>query len=379
MKGPNVNILLIPDSFKGSLSSARLCAILKAVANEVMPEAQVTSLPAADGGEGTLEMLHRAIGGAFVVHTVTGPCGQPVNARYLSAGDTAYIEMAEAAGLQHRLPGFNAANTTTFGVGQLCGEAINAGHRRLVLTMGGSCTADAGCGMAAALGARFIALNGRPFIPTGESLSAIRHMTLNPFFWSGNIKVEALCDVTNPLCGPNGTAHQFAPQKGASPQEVETIEAGMQHLAGIFANGNGPKLANMACAGAAGGCAAGVHAFLNGRLMSGSEALLDLVNFTELAAKADVIVTGEGCVDNQTASGKLVSAVAQRAQGRPVIVLAGSIAPDVNMDALYEKGVTSVIPLTTRPMTTGEAMSETATHVRQVAKDVFRLVQAFNR
>lgn len=374
--GPNVNILLIPDSFKGSLSSARLCAILKAVAQEVMPDAQVTALPAADGGEGTLDMLRRAVGGAFVVHTVTGPCGQRVNARYLSAGDTAYIEMAEAAGLQHRLPGFNAANTTTFGVGQLCGEAINAGHRRLVLTMGGSCTADAGCGMAAALGARFIAPNGRPFIPTGDSLTAIRHMSLNPFFWNSGIQVEALCDVTNPLCGPNGTARQFAPQKGATPKEVEAIEAGMQHLAGIFASGNGPKIADMPCAGAAGGCAAGVHAFLNGKLLSGSAALLDLVKFTNLAAKADVIVTGEGCVENQTVGGKLVSAVAERAQGRPVIVLAGSIAPDTDMKALYEKGVTAVIPLTTRPMTTGEAMSETAAHVRQVAGDIFRLVKA---
>ena len=202
MIGPNVNILLIPDSFKGSLSSARLCTILKAVAQEVMPDAQVTALPAADGGEGTLDMLRRAVGGAFVV-----------NARYLSAGDTAYIEMAEAAGLQHRLPGFNAANTTTFGVGQLCGEAINAGHRRLVLTMGGSCTADAGCGMAAALGARFIAPNGRPFIPTGDSLTAIRHMSLNPFFWNSGIQVEALCDVTNPLCGPSVCA-----AKGGNPQ-----------------------------------------------------------------------------------------------------------------------------------------------------------------
>lgn len=132
----------------------------------------------------------------------------------------------------------------------------------------------------------------------------------------------------------------------------------------------------MPCAGAAGGCAAGVHAFLNGKLLSGSAALLDLVKFTNLAAKADVIVTGEGCVDNQTMGGKLVSAVAERAQGRPVIVLAGSIAPDTDMKALYEKGVTAVIPLTTRPMTTGEAMSETAVHVRQVAGDIFRLVKA---
>ena len=136
-----MKILLIPDSFKGSLSSARLCAIMKKTALDVMPDAQVTSIPAADGGEGTLDVIRNSIGGSFVVHSVTGPCGQPVSARYLSAGDTAYVELAEAAGLQHRLPGFSAANTTTFGAGQLIGEALNAGHRRIVITLGGSCTA----------------------------------------------------------------------------------------------------------------------------------------------------------------------------------------------------------------------------------------------
>lgn len=371
-----MNILLIPDSFKGSLSSSRLCAILKAVAEEVMPEAVVTALPAADGGEGTLEMIRRAVGGAYVVHNVTGPCGQPVSARYLSAGDTAYVEMAEAAGLHHRLPGFNAANTTTFGVGQLCGEALSAGHRRIVLTLGGSVTADAGCGMAAALGVRFIAPNGRPFIPTGNSLSAIRHVTLNPFFFQKNVRIEALCDVTNPLCGPNGAARVFGPQKGATPEDVEAIEAGMRHLAGTFAQAKGPKLADMPCAGAAGGCGAGVHAFLNGKLLSGSAALLDLVNFSDLAAKADVIVTGEGMLDNQTAGGKLVSEVARRAGGRPVIVLAGGIAPDTDLQALHDLGVTAVLPLTTRPMTAGEAMSESAANVRRVAGELFRLVKA---
>lgn len=305
-----MKILLIPDSFKGSLSSARLCAIMKKAALDVMPDAQVTSIPAADGGEGTLDVIRNSIGGSFVVHSVTGPCGQPVSARYLSAGDTAYVELAEAAGLQHRLPGFSAANTTTFGAGQLIGEALNAGHRRIVITLGGSCTTDAGCGMAAALGVRFTAPNGRSFIPTGATLGAIRHIALNPFFFESGVRIEALCDVTNPLCGPNGSARVFGPQKGATPEMVETMEAGMAHLATIFERNKGPKLADMPCAGAAGGCGAGVVAFLNGRLLSGSDALLDLMNFSALAADADFIVTGEGMVDDQTAGGKLVSAVA---------------------------------------------------------------------
>ena len=371
-----MNILLIPDSFKGSLSSARLCAVMKKAALDVMPDARVTSIPAADGGEGTLDVIRNALGGAFVVHSVTGPCGQPVSARYLSAGDTAYVEMAEAAGLQHRLPGFSAVNTTTFGVGQLIGEALNAGHRRIVLTLGGSCTTDAGCGMAAALGVRFTAPNGRHFIPTGASLGAIRHIALNPFFLQSGLRIEALCDVTNPLCGPNGCSRVFGPQKGATPEMIETMEAGMQHLASIFERSKGPKLADMPCAGAAGGCAAGVVAFMNGKLLSGSDALLDLMKFSELAADADLIVTGEGMVDDQTAGGKLVSAVASRANGTPVVVLAGGIAPGTNLEALYEKGVTAVVPVTSRPMSLGEAMAGGAEGVRLAATQLFRLARA---
>lgn len=371
-----MKILLIPDSFKGSLSSARLCAIMKKAALDVMPDAQVTSIPAADGGEGTLDVIRNSIGGSFVVHSVTGPCGQPVSARYLSADDTAYVELAEAAGLQHRLPGFSAANTTTFGAGQLIGEALNAGHRRIVITLGGSCTTDAGCGMAAALGVRFTAPNGRNFIPTGATLGAIRHIALNPFFFESGVRIEALCDVTNPLCGPNGSARVFGPQKGATPEMVETMEAGMAHLATIFERNKGPKLADMPCAGAAGGCGAGVVAFLNGRLLSGSDALLDLMNFSALAADADLIVTGEGMVDDQTAGGKLVSAVAARANGMPVVVLAGGIAEGTNLEALYEKGVTAVMPVTSRPMTLGEAMSSGAEGVRLTATQLFRLAGA---
>ncbi len=349
---------------------------MKKAALDVMPDARVTSIPAADGGEGTLDVIRNAVGGAFVVHSVTGPCGQPVSARYLSAGDTAYVEMAEAAGLQHRLPGFSAANTTTFGVGQLIGEALNAGHRRIVLTLGGSCTTDAGCGMAAALGVRFTAPNGRHFIPTGASLGAIRHIALNPFFLQSGVRIEALCDVTNPLCGPNGCSRVFGPQKGATTEMIETMEAGMQHLASIFERSKGPKLADMPCAGAAGGCAAGVVAFMNGKLLSGSDALLDLMKFSELAADADLIVTGEGMVDDQTAGGKLASAVAARANGKPVVVLAGGIAPGTNLEALYEKGVTAVVPVTSRPMTLGEAMAGGAEGVRLAATQLFRLARA---
>ena len=375
-----MNILLIPDSFKGSLSSARLCAILKAAAADVMPEAEVRAFPAADGGEGTLEAVRAAVGGAYVVHTVTGPCGQPVNARYLSAGDTAYVEMAQAAGMQYRLPGFSAANTTTFGVGQLIREALGAGHRRVFVTLGGSCTNDAGCGMAAALGTRFIAPNGRPFIPTGASLHAIRSIQLNPFFFAQKeVTVSALCDVTNPLYGPDGAARVFGPQKGATPEEVEMVDEGMKHLAGLFLKAKGPRLNTIPGAGAAGGCGAGVAAFLNGRLLSGTETLLDVLHFSDAAAQADLIVTGEGRVDAQTAGGKLISGVASRAGGRPVVVLTGGIAPETDLKPLYDMGVTAVLPVLSGPQTLAEAMSGAAADVRRTAESIYRLAAALKR
>lgn len=379
--GPaTVNILLIPDSFKGSLSSARLCAIMKAAAADVMPQAEVQAFPAADGGEGTLEAVRAAVGGAYVVQTVTGPCGQPVSARYLSSGDTAYVEMAQAAGMQYRLPGFSAANTTTFGVGQLIRHALDAGHRHIIVTLGGSCTNDAGCGMAAALGTRFIAPNGRPFIPTGASLSAIRAIQLNPFFFARKaVTVSALCDVTNPLFGPDGAARVFGPQKGATPEEVTVLDEGMKHLAGLFAKAKGPRLNVISGAGAAGGTGAGVVAFLNGKLLSGTDTLLDVMHFPDAAAKADLIVTGEGRVDSQTAGGKLISGVASRAGGRPVVVLTGSIAPGTDLKPLYDMGVTAVLPVSNGPQTLAQAMAGAAGDVRRTAESVFRLAAALKR
>lgn len=373
-----VKILLIPDSFKGSLSSSRLCAILKKEALAVFPDAEVKAFLMADGGEGTIDAIHAAAGGSFVVLDVVGTCGQPVRARYLSLGETAYVELAEAAGLQHRQPGFDAANTTTFGAGQLMRHAIDAGHRRIVLTLGGSATNDAGCGMAAALGTRFIAPNGRPFIPTGATLQAVRSIQLNPFFFVKNgIRIEALCDVTNPFSGPQGAAYVFGPQKGASPETVKVLDAGLRHIAGIFEKGKGPRLNAMPGAGAAGGCGGGVAAFLNGRLVSGTETLLDVMRFAEHAEDADLIITGEGLVDGQSAGGKVISGVAARAGGKPVIVLTGGIAAD--LAPLYDMGVTAVFPVTPMPQTVSEAMAGAAKNTAQAAQNLFRFAAALRR
>ena len=373
-----MKIVAIPDSFKGSLSAARVAAVLKKAADECFDEADFLSLPMADGGEGTLDALHRALGGTFFSHEVTGACGQPVRARYLSVGPTAYVEFAEAAGLSKRLPGFNAANTTSLGVGQIMARAIEAGHRHIVVALGGSVTNDCGAGMAAALGVRFEAADGQRFLPVGKTLSAVKSIRLNPlFFVEQGVRIEALCDVTNPLYGPDGAARVFASQKGASEEEIEELEAGAKTIDMIFRSAKGPKLNTIPGTGAAGGAGAGVIAFLNGRLGSGTDTMLSLMNIDELLRDADLIVTGEGRVDAQTTGGKLVAGVAaaaKRAGGKTVVVLTGEA--DGDLDALYDAGVTAVFPIARRAETKDEAMAGAAGNLLATAKDVFRLVGA---
>lgn len=302
-------ILLLPDSFKGSLSAQRAADILCAAANEVLPDAEVVKLPAADGGEGTLEAVKAAVGGAYLPLPVTGPCGQSVQARYLSVGDTAVIELAQAAGLGQRLPGFSPMRTTTYGVGQLISHALQVGHRRIVLGLGGSATTDMGCGMAAALGTQFLNAKGQPFLPVGETLHLVKGVRLNGFFFQKNApRIEALCDVENPLYGTNGAAYVFGPQKGADADEVKRLDAGLRVVAGLFEK-QGAKVNSLPGGGAAGGAGAGVACFLNGRIASGIDVLLDLRKFDDLVKTADLIVTGEGSVDGQTAgAGKAVQA-----------------------------------------------------------------------
>lgn len=371
----SMKIVAIPDSFKGSLSAARVAAILKKAADETFDSAEFLSLPLADGGEGTLDVLHRALGGVFFSHDVTGACGQPVRARYLSVGDTAYVEFAEAAGFSMRLPGFNAANTTSVGVGQIMGHAIEAGHRRIVVALGGSMTNDCGCGMAAALGVGFEDARGRRFLPIGNTLSAIKAIRLNPLFFSKEgVRIEALCDVTNPLYGPDGAARVFGPQKGLTDEEITRLDEGAKTIDQIFQMAKGPKLNTIAGAGAAGGAGAGVVAFLNGRLRSGTETVLELMKFDELVRGADLIVTGEGRVDAQTLSGKLVSGVARRAGGRPVVVMTGEMSGDPA--ELYALGVTAVLPIARGPRTREDALAQSAADLLASARDLFRLTAA---
>lgn len=372
-----MKILILPDSFKGSLSAGQAAAQIESAARKVFPEAQIESFPIADGGEGTLEMIEKAAGGAFLPIEVMGPCGQRVRSRYLSVGDTAVVELAEAAGLGLRLPGFSPMKTTTIGVGQIIAEALHVGHRRIVIALGGSATTDCGCGMAAALGTQFLDAEGRPFLPTGATLSLVRGIRLNGFFFGKHApRIEALCDVENPLYGPQGAAYVFGPQKGATPEEVKILDAGLKNIADLFQK-RAAKLASLKGAGAAGGTGAGVAGFLNGRLLSGIDALLDLMKFEDAAKTADLIITGEGAVDSQTKGGKVAAGIARRAAGKPVVLFTGAnMLDEKGLEELYGLGITSVLPILQKPSTLGEAMSVAGENLHIAALNFFRAQKA---
>ena len=372
-----MKILILPDSFKGSLSAGQAAAQIERAARKVFPEAQIESFPIADGGEGTLEMIEKAAGGAFLPIEVMGPCGQRVRSRYLSVGDTAVVELAEAAGLGLRLPGFSPMKTTTIGVGQIIAEALHVGHRRIVIALGGSATTDCGCGMAAALGTQFLDAEGRPFLPTGATLSLVRGIRLNGFFFGKHApRIEALCDVENPLYGPQGAAYVFGPQKGATPEEVKILDAGLKNIADLFQK-RAAKLASLKGSGAAGGTGAGVAGFLNGRLLSGIDALLDLMKFEDAAKTADLIITGEGAVDSQTKGGKVAAGIARRAAGKPVVLFTGAnMLDEKGLEELYGLGITSVLPILQKPSTLGEAMSVAGENLHIAALNFFRAQKA---
>lgn len=337
------HILVAPDSFKGTLSSAEVCDVVREAAAAVLPRAAVHCIPVADGGEGSVDCFLAAAGGVKKELTVTGPLFRPVRGFYGVLPDgTAVVELAAAAGLTLTGDTPSAADATTYGVGELIADALENGCRSLLLCLGGSATNDGGCGMAAALGVRFYQKN-KPFVPTGRTLLNIEKIDPSPALSRlAGVRVTVLCDVKNPLCGVNGAACVYAPQKGATPAEVALLDRGLFHLADRIRADVGPDVRDLPGAGAAGGTGGGAVAFLGAKLTPGIEAVLDAVRFDDLLQTADLVVTGEGRVDGQSAEGKVVSGVLARAKkaGVTTVALAGALGKGA--EALYEKGLSAV-------------------------------------
>lgn len=341
-------LVLIPDSFKGTMASWEICDILEGVVKSLDPACQVVKLPVADGGEGSVDAFLRAMGGRRVELCVKGPYFQEVPAFYglVDGGRTAVVEMAACAGLPLVGEDKRPDQTTTYGVGQLIAHAISQGARRVVLGLGGSATNDMGCGMAAALGVRFLDETGASFIPVGGNLSRIRRVELDGRLASlAQVELVAMCDIDNPLYGPRGAAHVFAPQKGADEALVRRLDEQLRLGSSAVERCLGQRLADAPGAGAAGGMGFGAAAFLGFRLQMGIETVLETVGFASQLQGADLVITGEGKLDSQSLRGKVVFGVAKaaKAAGVPVVALVGDIEDPI--DAMYGQGLTAALSI----------------------------------
>ena len=355
-----MKIVIAPDSFKGSLTALEVCEAAAEGIRAISPEIEIVPVPMADGGEGTVQSLVDATGGTLVTETVTGPLGEPVEAVYglLGDGESAVIEMAAASGLP-LVPDAkrNPLKTTTFGTGELIAAALNRGRRKLIVGIGGSATTDAGVGMAQALGVRFLDESGEPVGFGGAELARIATIEMSgadPRLRDTEIRVA--CDVDNPLYGERGAAHVYGPQKGASPEDVQLLDANLRHVADVIQRDLGLDVRDLPGAGAAGGLGAGLVAFCGASREPGVEIVVDAVDLPGSMQGADLCITGEGANDRQPAFGKPpagVPAVARR-EGVPVIAIAGGVAFDAV--SLHERGFHALASILNRPMSLAEAM-----------------------
>ncbi len=372
-------IILIPDSFKGTLSAAHICGILSRAVREIFPGAAAVRIPMGDGGEGTADAFLTAVGGQKYTKTVCGPHRDPVCAAYALLPDgTAVIEMAAAAGLPLCRTPLDPMTATTYGVGELVADALDRGCTRIILGLGGSATNDGGCGAACALGAKFFSGDGKAFIPTGGTLEQIASMDLSPLYASlRGVPVTCMCDIDNPLYGETGAACVFAPQKGASPDQVRALDRGLRHLAEKVRESTGHDIAALPGAGAAGGMGGGCAAFFGAQLKSGIETVLDTVRFDHLASDADLIVTGEGKIDSQSVHGKVVCGVSRRAKALkiPCIALVGDA--EAGYEPLYEQGLTAVFPINRTAIPFEQARLRAEEDLYRTACDVLRVLRRY--
>ena len=372
-------ILLVPDSFKGTLSSRQVCQVMAGQLRRFFPQAQVKSIPVADGGEGSVEAFLAAAGGERRMLTVTGPFGEPVEAFYgiLGDGRTAVIEMAACAGLPLAEGRLNPERATTYGVGELLLAAKEAGCTKAILGLGGSCTNDGGVGAAAALGAKFTRADGAAFIPTGGTLGEIAALDVSPVAQAlQGMELTAMCDIDNPLYGEAGAAAVFAPQKGADAAMVARLDAGLRHLGQVSARCLGRDFSHLPGAGAAGGLGFGMAAFCGAQLRMGIDAVLDAVGFDSLLPGTDVVFTGEGKIDSQSARGKVVSGVAARCRkaGVPVVAVVGQIGQ--GFEEMYQQGLTAVFSINRAAQPFAESRFHAGENLVLTMENIARLLAA---
>ena len=369
--------VLIPDSFKGTLSSADICGIMRERILQHYPGCEVVSIPVADGGEGSVDAFLTALGGEKVWLEVRNPYFEPMQAFYglIDNGRTAVIEMAACAGLPLVEGRRNPSLTTTFGVGQLILDAASRGVSKIVVGLGGSATNDAGCGAAAAIGVKFLDASGEAFVPTGGTLEKIAKIDL-----SGkngllkDIEIVTMCDIDNPMYGETGAAYIFGPQKGADLEMVKALDAGLRNLGEAILRDLGRDLTKVPGGGAAGAMGVGMMAFFDSALQMGIETVLDTVAFDDIITDADVIFTGEGKIDSQSLRGKVVIGVARRAkkQAKPVIAVVGGA--EFGMEPAFEEGVKAIFTINRLPQDLSVSKFDSDRNLSFVMDNILRIL-----
>ena len=357
-----LKVVVAPNAFKGTLTATEAAAAIARGVREVFPDAEVVEVPVADGGDGTVEALVSANHGDYRAAQVEGPLGDPVSAQYglIESGRKAVVELATASGLTLiPLSRRDPRRTSTYGFGQLLEAARRDGAETIIAGIGGSATNDGGAGMAQALGYRLLDADGRDLPRGGAALSRLQRIESAGFDrgWR-SVAVKVACDVTNPLTGPSGASAIYGPQKGADEAAVRELDAALARLAEVIERDLGKRVADIPGTGAAGGTGAGLVAFLEADLLPGAPLVVDAAGLDAKLRGADLVITGEGRADEQTAYGKAPGEVAKRAHatGIPVVLLAGSKGP--GWEALSKLGVTSVVTLTEEGVNLQQALNE---------------------
>lgn len=372
-----MRILIAPDKFRGSLEAHEVCRAVEEGILLAFPDARVTSIPLADGGEGTTQILTEQSQGSYQSAQVEDPLGRSISASYGLSGDVnvAYIEMASASGLRLlTLQERNPLLTSTYGTGQIVISAIENGVKEIILGIGGSATTDGGIGMAAAVGYRFFDKGGNLLDPIGESLVKIdkidcEHVDVR----LRSVSITVACDVTNPLFGSQGAAYIYGPQKGANQKMVEELDLGLRNLAAVSAKKFGRDVSDQPGAGAAGGLGAGCLWFLNATLKEGVQIVMDKTNLAEHIKNSDLVITGEGKVDEQTLSGKVVKGLAGLCQkfDVPLAVVCGTLM--ITPEETRAAGITFAVSVLNKPMDLVHAQKNAHILVKEATFNLVRL------
>ena len=372
-------VVIAPDSFKGVLSAREVCDIISYKINRHYPFCQIVKVPVADGGEGSIEAFLCAKNGKKIFCDVKGANGETLNCYFGIFEKTAVVEVAQAVGLSlpTRAP---ALSGTTYGVGQLIGQAVKMGVEKILLCLGGTSTVDAGCGMAAALGAKFYDKEFREFLPVGKNLCEIRSVDFSAMRrLLGLVRINVLYDVDCKLCGDEGAAAVFGPQKGLTPSEISFADKNLAHFAEVVGQACGFRPEEIKGGGAAGGMGAGAKACFNADMNRGIDAVLETINFNSLIRDADLIITGEGRLDSQSVYGKALSGVCRAAKRMnvPVVDIVGEVGA-VDREQLYRFGLTAVFALN-NDISCGNAKEKSTLALSALTDEILNLWSIGNR